>query len=166
MSIKELIQKIEYKNNLLDFEISRKVFPKSEMDILDINNDLSNLRKEAKKQTNIEKEKNLIIQQLSKYIGVIENEHIYPFSKKQGICPNMFYLSPMIDIKNIVLLSQNSINGVNYILTLDNNDIVDNKVDFLNFLKNKKTKVLKLNNLCELFDFYIEFKQNVIENFC
>lgn len=170
--MKELIEKIEHKSNQLNIAKAKVAYPEvyphseTEIELLKFTNELFDLKKEAAQQTKIETQKSLIFQQLSEYIRVIEKEHIHPFSKKQGLSFDLFYISPLINIKNIVFFDQNGLAGVIYNLTVNDEDAVNNKEEFLKFLKNKKLEVQKLNNLSELYDFYTAFREVLIKDFC
>ena len=168
--MKELIEKIEHKNNQLNIAKYKvaypEIYPYPEIEILKYTTELFHLKEEAIKQTNIENQRSLIFQQLSEYIRVIEKEHQHPFSKKQGLSFELFYISPLVNIKNIIFFAQIGIAGVIYNLTLDNTDAVNDKENFLDFLKNKKSEVKKINNLSELYDFYIVFRETIIRDFC
>ncbi|MEA9412591.1 hypothetical protein [Flavobacterium sp. PL02] len=170
--MKELIEKIEHKNNQLSIAKSKVSYPQvyphseTEIELLKFTTELLDLKKEAIQETKIETQRSLIFQQLSEYIGVIEKEHQYPFSIKQGLSFELFYISPLINIKNIVFFNQNGISGVIYNLTLNEKDAVKDKEQFLYFLKNKKIEAQNLNNLAELYDFYTEFRETIIKDFC
>lgn len=170
--MKELIEKIERASNRLNIAKAKVAYPQlypyseTEIELLKFTNELLDLKKEAAQVAKIETQKSLIFQQLSEYIRVIEKEHIHPFSKKQGLSFDLFYISPLINIKNIVFFDQNGVAGVIYNLTLNDEDVVKNKEQFLSFLKNKKLEVQKLNNLSELYDFYTVFREGIIKGFC
>ena len=57
--------------------------------------------------------------------------------KKRGFGFNMFYILPLIYIKNIVFFTQHGLAGAIYNLTLDEKDAVTNEIEFLNFVKEK-----------------------------
>lgn len=170
--MKELIEKIAHKNNQLNIAKAKVAYPQvypyseTEIELLKFTTELSDLKNEAIQQTEIETQRSLIFQQLSEYIRVIEKKHNHPFSKKQGLSFDLFYVSPLVNIKNIVFFAQNGVAGVIYNLTLNDKDAVNNKELFLNFLKDKRLEVQKLNNLSELYDFYTVFREAIIKDFC
>ncbi|WP_264524017.1 hypothetical protein [Flavobacterium sp. N502536] len=169
--MKQLIEKIELANNQLNIAKAKVAYPQlypyseTEVELLKFTNEFLDLKKEAVQQTNIENQKSLIFQQLSEYIRVIEKEHIHAFSKKQGLSFDLFYIAPLMNIRDIVFFSQNGLAGVIYNLTLNEEDAVNNKEQFLDFLKNKKLEVQKLNNLSELYDFYTVFRDTIKKDF-
>lgn len=169
--MKNLIEKIEIKNNELFIIEAKARFPEfyaneeTELELLKITNELSDLNKEAKLETKIETQKSLLYEQLSEYIRVLDKQHQFPFSKSQGLSYDLFYISPLMNIKQIVFSTQLGLARVNYNLTLSDNDAVENKEVFLDFLNLKRLEVKDLNNLSELYDFYKSFSESIRKQF-
>ena len=44
--------------------------------------------------------------------------------------------------------------------------LVNNEIEFLNFLRNKITEVLYITNLFELYEFYESFAESLKRDFC
>mgnify|MGYP003611192034 CR=1 FL=1 len=169
--MKNLIEKIEAKDNELYIVEAKVRFPESyaneetEIELLKIKNELSNLNKEAKLETKIETQKSLLYEQLSEYIRVIQKQHQLPFSKSQGLSYDLFYISPLMNIKQIVFITQLGLARVNYNLTLSDNDAVENKEVFLDFLNLKRLEIKDLRNLSELYEFYKSFAETIRKQF-
>jgi hypothetical protein len=170
--MKEIIDKIEHKINELNIAKAKIRFPlqypRTETDnqIFKLSNELLALKIEATQVNDIKTQTNLIFGQLSEYIETIEKPHILPYSKKQGLSFDMFYISPLISIKNIVFFIQNGLAGAIYNLTLDQKDSVTNEIQFLDFLRKKRSEVSKVTNLFELYEFYESFAESIKRDFC
>ncbi|WP_407535313.1 hypothetical protein [Elizabethkingia miricola] len=160
-----LIKKLELKNNELEFANSKKRFPELfnndeiESEISRLNDEFNMLKNEAESIQKIEDKKELLYTQLTEYIKVIEKEYIYPFSKSQGLSFPMFYVSSLIDIKNILFSGFKGTSGVILNLTIDSKDAVNNKTQFLNFLKEKRNDFNNAQNLFELYTVYRSFDE-------
>lgn len=161
----QLIEKLELKNNELKFASSKREFPELfnkdeiEPEISRLDDEFNVLKHEAESIQKIEDKKQLLYAQLTEYIKVIEKEYIYPFSKSQGLSFPMFYVSPLIDIKNILFSGFKGTSGVILNLTIDSKDAVNNKTQFLNFLKEKRNDFNNAQNLFELYTVYRSFDE-------
>ncbi|WP_278554626.1 hypothetical protein [Elizabethkingia bruuniana] len=167
----QLIEKLELKNNELKFANSKRDFPELfntdeiEPETSRLNDEFNVLKNEAESITKIEDKKELLYAQLTEYIKVIEKEYKYPFSKSQGFGFPMFYISPLVDIKNILFLDFKGISGVILNLTADSKDAVNNKTQFLNFLKEKRNDFNNAQNLFELYTVYRSFDEIIKSDF-
>jgi hypothetical protein len=166
-----LIEELEIKNNKLDFVKSKikylTIFKNEEIEpeLLILTNETIDLKRKAEKITDIQTQKELLFNQLTEYIKKLEKDYNYPFSKSQGLSFPFFYISPLMDIKNILFLDLKGISGVILKLTLDEKDAVNNKTEFLNFLKEKRNEFYKSENLYELYSLYKKFSEGIKINF-
>lgn len=167
--MKKLIEKIEKKNNALEIIKAKIKFPQiysasqCEVELQELEEEILALKNQAIEEKSIESRKELIYGQLTEYIQKIEKPQIYPFSKSQGLSFKMFYILPLINVKNIIFYNQNGLEGAILNLTLDEKDSVINKEQFLEFLKNKRDEALDLENLFDLYLFYKTFANSIRE---
>lgn len=157
----ELIQKIENINNNLEFVRSKVQFPQlykledTEAELLKLTEEHLKLKREAEVVTEINSQKELIYRQFSEYIETLEKPISHPFSKFQGLSFPMFYIAPLIDIRNILFLNLKGISGAIVNTTADPKDAVDDKDDFVILLKQKRNDIFNARNL---YDLYLVFK--------
>ena len=170
--MKELILNLDKKYNELTIVNSKLQFADSEDlskiedEKINLESEINLLKLEAEKVTKIDDRKSLIFEQLSEYIKSIDTNHQYSFSKGQGLSFPAFYIHPLMNIRQIIFYDQNGLHGVINYLTVDEKDSVKNKEEFLDFLKNKKTEILKKENLYDLYEFYKEFHNIITRDFC
>ena len=152
-----LLQKIEKTENELEFAKSNVQFPESfkfedtEIELLKFTEEKYNLKKEAVLITEINSQKELMYRQFSEYIETLEKPTTYSFSKSQGLSFAMFYVSPLMDVRNILFLNLKGIKGVELNTTKDPKDAVDNLPDFIFLLRQKREEVLNASNLYDLY---------------
>lgn len=139
--------------------------PEVDIEIFRLNEELLAIKMEASRISDVKNQTSLLIRQLSEYIEAIQKAHLYSYSKKQSFGFDMFYISPIICVKNIVFSTQHGIAGAIYNLTLDEKDAVNDEVQFVDLLLRKRTEVSNLKNLCDLYEFYERFAEDIKREF-
>lgn len=168
----ELLNNLEETTEKLNFTKSKLKYPliykpeDFESELLLLTEEENRLKEQAIQITNINDYKILIYSQLTEYVNRLDSNNIHPFSRNQGLSFPMFYISPLMDLKNIILSNFKGICLPVIYLTLNDEDAVKDKELFLNFLKEKRDHFYNATDLYNLYSIYNEFKQSIARDFC
>ncbi len=168
-----LLAETERKMNALENAKHKLLLPKIfeletvEEEVFTLTENVDELMGRLEKISKIEVYKDLLCKQLTEYITILDKEPNIPFSKSQGYIGNHhFYVKPLIDIKTILFNDLRGLFGVSIYSSLNENDQVNDREKFRNFILEKRKQINESKNMYDLFEICHNYIKEIKKDFC
>ena len=157
--------------NSLEFTKSKLKFPQvfnsdeANDEIVQMSEKLEGLKNELQETTNIETTKDSMYRQLNEYTEYLSKAYMYKFSKSQSMYKHAFYVTPLLNIRDVLFFGMQGGVGVYFMLTLDEKDAVNDKDAFIDVLTATKKEIHNSGNLLELYNAYRNLSETLKKDF-